>query len=198
MIRKLLFVVLALIITIFLFLLMRYLITPVGEPPTEEPKDTSVVITRSERDQTIKTSKRYTPEKPKLEIEPTPPPIVRTSPVSNPNSGVITGKIPIITDDRKTILTQTDRKATPIITIPPQYPEAALRNNTEGWAMAEFTITSAGTVEDAIIVEAEPERIFNRETLRAIKRWKYQPKMVDGKPVPQYNMREIFRFEIKK
>ena len=41
MIRKLLFILLALIITVFLFLLMRYLITPVGEPSKEEPKDTN-------------------------------------------------------------------------------------------------------------------------------------------------------------
>ena len=58
MIRKLLFILLALIITVFLFLLMRYLITPVGEPSKEEPKDTSVVITRTERDQTTKTNKQ--------------------------------------------------------------------------------------------------------------------------------------------
>lgn len=198
MIRKIFFIVFASFITLFLFLLMRYLITPKGQPPEEAPKDVSVVITRTERDQTVKTTKRYIPKKPEIKAEPTPPPIVRTKPISSASSSGTQINVPKVANDAKTTLGQTDRKATPIITIPPTYPDSALTKNIEGWVLVEFTITSAGTVEDAEVIEAEPERIFNRETLRAIKRWKYQPKMLEGNPVPQYNMREIFRFEIKK
>jgi protein TonB len=67
----------------------------------------------------------------------------------------------------------------------------------EGWVLVEFIITAGGTVADARVIDSEPKVIFDRETLRAIKRWKYQPKIVDGQAVPQYNMRELFQFVIE-
>jgi len=37
-----------------------------------------------------------------------------------------------------------------------------------------------GTVKDPRVIEAEPARIFNREAIRAILKWKFKPRVVDG------------------
>jgi len=44
----------------------------------------------------------------------------------------------------------------------------------------EFTITAIGTVQDPRVIDAEPARIFNREAIRAILKWKFKPRIVDG------------------
>jgi protein TonB len=48
-----------------------------------------------------------------------------------------------------------------------------------------FTINEIGGVEDVSVIEAQPKRIFDKEAKRALRKWKYKPKVVDGKPVKQ-------------
>jgi protein TonB len=60
------------------------------------------------------------------------------------------------------------------------YPRDAAMNGTEGWVKVEFTITEVGTVKDPRVIEAEPPRIFNREAIRAILKWKFKPRVIDG------------------
>ena len=50
----------------------------------------------------------------------------------------------------------------------------------EGWVKIEFTITETGTVKSPRVIDAEPPRVFNREAIRAILKWKFKPRVVDG------------------
>ncbi len=184
-------------ITVALFLLMGYLITPTGEVPQEEAETSQVVITRTKREESSDTKPRPKPKKPEQEITPPPPSIPRPKPQAASNNNALVVEIPNIGTDTALSNTSGDRRATPIVRIPPQYPQSALSKGTQGWVLLEFTITHTGTVENIQVVDAEPARIFNRAAIRAIKRWKYQPKIANGKAVPQQNMREIFRFEIQ-
>jgi protein TonB len=68
----------------------------------------------------------------------------------------------------------------PIVAIRPMYPHDAAVQGIEGWVKVEFTITEAGLVRDPRVVDARPPRIFNREALRAIIKWKFKPRIVDG------------------
>ena len=68
----------------------------------------------------------------------------------------------------------------PLVRIEPQYPREAALNKIEGEVLVEFTITEVGTVKDPRVVSADPPRIFNREALRAILKWKFKPRVVDG------------------
>jgi protein TonB len=68
----------------------------------------------------------------------------------------------------------------PVVVIRPMYPREAAIGGIEGWVKVEFTITEVGTVTDPRVIEAEPARIFNREAIRAILKWKFKPRVVDG------------------
>ena len=81
--------------------------------------------------------------------------------------------------------------------IPPTYPKRALRSGIEGVVTVEFTITIDGSVKDAEIIEAVPPNIFDKSVLRAISKWKFNPDMVDGKPVEK-RARQDIKFTLKK
>jgi protein TonB len=67
----------------------------------------------------------------------------------------------------------------------PKYPRKAARSGKQGWVKIEFTITAQGEVVDPKVIASKPRRIFDRAAFKAIKQWRFKPKMVDGKAVPR-------------
>ena len=78
----------------------------------------------------------------------------------------------------------------------PKYPPRALRAGIKGVVTVEFTITTKGTVTDPVIIKSDPPKIFDKAVLRAIKRWKFKPKIVNGKPVTR-RARQDIKFNFK-
>jgi protein TonB len=68
----------------------------------------------------------------------------------------------------------------PIVRIEPTYPRDALMRGIEGSVKIRLTILPDGSVGDAQVVDADPPRVFNREAIRAVLRWKFKPRIVDG------------------
>jgi len=68
----------------------------------------------------------------------------------------------------------------PMVVIRPMYPRDAQMKGQEGWVKVEFTITAAGTVKNPRVIDAKPPGIFNREAIRAILKWKFKPRVIDG------------------
>lgn len=71
----------------------------------------------------------------------------------------------------------------PIVRIEPQFPREALLEGISGYVVVEFTIEADGSVSDPKVVESEPRRMFDRNAVRAIYKWKFKPRIIDGKPV---------------
>ncbi len=63
----------------------------------------------------------------------------------------------------------------PLSTPAPRYPQEALRAGTSGEVQVEFTVAVDGSVTNARVVRADPPRIFDREALLAVRRWRFEP-----------------------
>jgi TonB family protein len=63
------------------------------------------------------------------------------------------------------------------------YPPEAARKGVEGSVDVSFTISPEGKVSDITVTNAVPSDIFNRAAIAAVRRWKYEPKTVNGVPV---------------
>ena len=61
----------------------------------------------------------------------------------------------------------------------------------EGWVKVEFTITETGSVVNPKVIESKPVRIFDREAIRAILKYKFKAKIVDGVAMTQVATQQI-------
>lgn len=84
-----------------------------------------------------------------------------------------------------------DRDFELVQAVAPTYPQRALRSGIQGWVEVEFTINVDGSVSDARVVNAQPRREFDQEAIRAINRYKFKPRIQDGRPVPATGRRRI-------
>ena len=71
----------------------------------------------------------------------------------------------------------------PLLRIEPAYPRKAARDGKENWVKVEFTISERDTVINPVMVKSRPHRVFNRSALSAIRKWRFKPRLVAGKPV---------------
>ncbi len=60
-------------------------------------------------------------------------------------------------------------------TPPPKFPPEALRAGQAGEVQIEFTVGTDGSVTSARVVRSNPARVFDREAVNAVRRWRFQP-----------------------
>ena len=88
-------------------------------------------------------------------------------------------------------------EAIPIFKIEPKYPRKAARRRIEGWVKLEFIITESGTVSDPVVVDSKPRRTFDRSAIQSIRKWRFKPKLVDGRPV-QRKASQVIEFRLAR
>lgn len=86
--------------------------------------------------------------------------------------------------------------ATPLVRVDPNYPPRAKQQGIEGFVDLQFTITPAGTISDVRVIHAEPPAIFDREAIRAVQKWRYNPMVEAGTPVSQTRQSVRLQFEL--
>jgi len=65
---------------------------------------------------------------------------------------------------------------TPIFRVNPTYPREAIRAGvSSGKVTARLQIDEKGIVTDVRIIESDPPHVFEREVIRALTQWKFQP-----------------------
>jgi protein TonB len=64
----------------------------------------------------------------------------------------------------------------------PTYPAEATAAGIEGAVSAEITVNEQGIVTDARVLNSNP--VLDEAALKAVREWRYDPTVVDGKAVP--------------
>jgi protein TonB len=91
-----------------------------------------------------------------------------------------------------------DRDIMPLVRINPDYPPRAQSRGVEGWVLVQFTITAAGTVRDAKVIDASPKGYFEDAALKAISRWRYNPKVQEGVAVERVGVQVKLSFNMER
>jgi periplasmic protein TonB len=65
--------------------------------------------------------------------------------------------------------------------VPPEYPAEARQNNIQGTVKIQVIIEKDGAVTVQNIVEGDP--VLRPAAIEAVKQWRYEPTLFDGKPV---------------
>jgi protein TonB len=84
----------------------------------------------------------------------------------------------------------------PIVRVAPVYPARALSRGLEGYVDMSFTVTTAGTVKDPVVMFSTSS-LFERAAIRAVLKFKYKPRVVDGVPVEVPNVKTRITFQIE-
>ena len=190
----------AAVITIALFWLMITLISHGLPAITDEIKSLKVDFTRVDRDETVRLKDRTLPERPDALDQPPPPPPSSIDVDVPTGTGGVPLSAPKIKSDINPNLSgfamPDSSAAIPLVRVPPMYPQRALMRGLEGWVRLKFDISPTGAVENPEVVEAEPPIIFNQAAKAAIKKWKYKPRIVDGRPVGQTDVEVVISFHL--
>ena len=88
------------------------------------------------------------------------------------------------------------RQYQPLSKEAPDYPERALDKNIEGDCTVEYTVNTQGRVENPKVLDG-CHPLFMRPSLAAANTFRYQPRVVEGKPVPVPAVRNTFHYRIK-
>ena len=192
---------LSLLVGAFLTLLMFWLMSSLISRPIDAEsarEATRIEFTRMRKDSDV-ASKR------EEKVERERPPPAPEVPKMQFQTGSVDSNVASLTpsvDARGTmsglnISAGSDRDTIPLVRVPPDYPARAVNRGIEGWVLVEFTITGTGSVKDAKVVDSKPATIFNDAALKAISRWRYNPKVENGQPVERRGVRTIIRFDLE-
>ncbi len=80
--------------------------------------------------------------------------------------------------------------------VDPKYPRRALRRKQKGWVKVQFIITASGKVKSPFVVSSKPSGVFDKEALKAIRRWKFKARIVNGQAVAQKAVQTI-KFKLR-
>ena len=187
-------------ITLSLLFIMHLLIEHAEDAISKEKVRHQLDFVRVKRNETLNTED-FTPEKPPK--PPELPPEVPPQDMDNidPNAPTINIPPPTIATDVQLGgpggMNIAEGDYLPIVRVAPVYPARALSRGIEGYADMSFTVTTTGTVKDPI-VSYSTSSLFDRAATRAVLKFKYKPRVVDGVPVDVPGVKTRISFQIEE
>lgn len=190
MVRFLVSILLGAAVTFGLFVFMAFLVSS-GDRSKDDQQENIIVEVNTTPPKSAAEQRRRVPPPPPPPPK-TPPKQQTPEPETSNNTGGLNFNMPgVQMSSASTGLSAPgagmgrDGDATPIVRIEPKYPIQAARDGKEGYVILSFSINKIGGVEDVKVIEAKPKRVFDKEARRALRKWKYKPKIVDGVPLVQ-------------
>ncbi|OOF27472.1 energy transducer TonB [Salinivibrio proteolyticus] len=198
----------ALVFTLGLFMLMALMVGHSTQRPQEKSTSMSIDIFMQEPDTDVQRRQRTVPERPKPpEMPDTPTPVTQTQSTASaqpdmPTLNLQTNIQGVMVQapslgDLSVMQGPNNQQAMPLFRVQPNYPPRAMRRGLEGYVVVRFTISPSGRPQDLSVVEANPPRMFEREALRALRKWKYEPKVVNGEAVAQPGQQIKLEFNLR-
>jgi len=181
-------------VAIALFLLMHGLISGSEDVDRDRQNALRLDFIQVDPDEIENIRDRRKPPEPEKPKEPPPPPEIKVQDQDRPQQnmpdfdmprvsvGLAGGAGPYLGNWSAGDPTA-EGDVIPIVRIEPQYPREALIEGISGWVEIEFTIEPDGSVSDPKIISSNPRRMFDQNAIRAIYKWKFKPRIEDGKPV---------------
>ena len=181
-----------LIVAVIFFLLLAYIVKPSSESLKNENSFRVVDFIRLKKDTSLREKTRTIPDRPEPPKKPPPPDLVTPelqAPPQAPNLDIEFPDIAVPTDFKGAFLGPQsaggNSQVIPLVRINPQYPRNELLAGVEGWVKVRFTVEPDGSVSSPKVIQSKPPRVFDTAALRAIKKWKFKPKVVNGIAVQQ-------------
>jgi len=84
----------------------------------------------------------------------------------------------------------------PIVRVRPIYPRRAQSRGLEGQCLVEFTVDTTGATKDEAVVECTSS-MFASASLKAVQKFKYKPRVVDGVPQEVRGVQTIITYEME-
>ncbi len=198
--RYVISIVVGSIVTVSLLFIMQLLIVTGKQALTDPRERHKLEFVRVKRNENLNVED-IVPEKPPKPPE-TPP---ETPPQDMDN---IDPSAPTISVAPPTVATETsiggpggmniaEGDYLPIVRVAPVYPARALSRGLEGYVDMAFTVTTTGTVKDPVVVYSTSS-LFERAAIRAVLKFKYKPRVVDGTPVEVPNVKTRITFKIEE
>jgi len=188
------------VITLSLIFVMHLLIEHAEDAISKEGDKFQLDFVRVKKNETLNTED-FTPEKPQKppEVPPETPP--QDSDVVDPNAPTINIPAPEVSASVDIGgpggMNIAEGDYLPIVRVAPVYPARALSRGIEGYCDMSFTVTTTGTVADPIVTFSTSS-LFDRAATRAVLKFKYKPRVVDGVPVDVPGVTTRIRFQLEK
>ena len=209
--KPLVLLVVSSIVTVFLFSFMAYLISGGKKFTKSSDSENLIEFVRIKRPVQTELKKRELPKKPEIQeqpkatkslnlnnesVKPTRPQMNFDTPKLNIPLAVGAGGMGVNAGGGSA---SGDTSEMPLVRVEPQFPtEAAMKGIESGWVRVVFDLNPDGSVTNVRIVDSSPRDVFDLAARRAILKWKYRPKMVNGKGVIRRDLKVQLDFGMEQ
>lgn len=196
----------ALAVTLALFSLMAWMVDNGGKSIPKPTSSLSFTMVMAEQEQDVQRRQRSIPEQPQVPQVPTQAParseqtaamdVSSLNPMVDLNLSTAIEGVAVNAPQFGEF--SVNQQVMPLHRVEPNYPAKALQRGVEGYVTLRFNIDELGKTRDIEVVDSNPKRYFEREAMLALRNWKYQPKIVDGKAVVQTGLTVRLEFKLQK
>ncbi|WP_143703847.1 MULTISPECIES: energy transducer TonB [Luteimonas] len=109
--------------------------------------------------------------------------VPRTAPVASPSEAA-TMVDATVTPVPVPVAADVARQPRPISTPAPDYPRTAMRRGEAGEVLLRVHVDADGRTSAVDLVRSSQHRRLDRAATQAVRRWRFEPAMRDGRPVP--------------
>lgn len=186
----------AAIFTFYMFMLMIFLISKEWDP--QEKKKTAKFEINPQVEDILVVRRETQIDQVRQVTTPPPPPQIERQQAAQPSEPIasLEGAIPEFEPPRiereSFKIAVSDRDAQPLVRIPPVMPPRAEKS---GHCKMRFDVSPEGAPFNVVATYCT-QRLFERASIKSVQKWKYNPKMQDGRPISRSGVETKITFKL--